>query len=282
MTTTVEPSEPRLSRLESLSTAAKVRFAAFTLVALGILAFAGLAMPNELAMAYTSWFEDFGVHQIHDQMLFAFIWLTLIIPVALMLYHPTERVNAILAPVIFAVPWTILAILADSPILVLGAIFGGLGLVALALHPAGRSLFTFDRVASVDRRVAGLLAVGAVPLLVYSGLELSKQLGPANDHTLFVHYGTMALAAFYVVVMATLAVFRKRDWRFAAWSAGLTAAYLGVLSLAYPAIESSLGLIGGTLLVLWAIAFVASVEYVRRSDGENEGVSIDETGTKPA
>lgn len=282
MTATVESTESSVSRLESLSTAAKVRFAAFTLVALGILAFAGLAMPNELAMAYTSWFEDFGTHQVHDQMLFAFIWLTLIIPVALMLYHPTDRVNAILAPVVFAVPWTILAVLADSPILMLGAIFGVLGLVALALHPAGRSLFTFDRVEAVDRRVAGLFAVGAIPLVVYGGLELSKQLGPVGDHALFVHYGTMALAAFYVILMGTLAVFRKRDWRFAAWSAGLTAGYLGVLSLAYPAIESSVGLIGGILLVLWAIAFVASVEYVRRSDGENEGMSIDETATKPA
>lgn len=282
MTTTVESPEPTVSRLESLSTVAKVRFAAVTLVASGILALAGLMMPNELAMVYTGWFENFGVHQVHDQMLFAFIWIALIVPVALMLYHPTDRVNAILAPVIFGVPWTVLAILADSLILMLGAIFGVLGLVALVLHPAGRSLFTFDRVESVDRRVAGLLAVGAIPLLVYSGLELSKQLGPVGDHALFVHYGTMALAAFYVVLMGTLAVFRERDWRFAAWSAGLTAAYLGVLSLASPAIESSLGLIGGTLLVLWAIAFVASVEYVRRSDGENEGVSIDETATKPA
>lgn len=55
----------------------------------------------------------------------------------------------------------------------------------------------------------------------------------------------MRVAAFFVVVMGALAVLRKRDWRFAAWSAGLTAAYLGVLSLTYPAFESSLGLIGG-------------------------------------
>lgn len=278
MTTTVDSSEARVSRLGALSTAAKVRFAAFTLVVLGILAFAGLAMPNELAMAYTSWFVDFGVHQVHDQMLFAFLWITLVVPVALMLYHPTGRVNAILAPVVFAVPWTVLAVLVGSPIVMLGAILGGLGLVALALHPAGRSLLRFGRVESVDRRLAGLLAVGSLPLLVYAGLELSRQLGTADDHALFVHYGTMALAALYVVLMGALAVVRERDWRFAAWSAGVTAAYLGVLSLAYPAIESSLGSIGGALLLAWAVAFVAGVEYVRRGDAGGDA-SIAETAT---
>jgi hypothetical protein len=160
---------------------AKVRFAAFTLVVLGILALAGLMMPNELAMAYTSWFEDFGVHQVHDQMIFAFLWIALIIPAALLLYHPTGRVNAVLAPLVFAAPWTVLAVLADSPVLALGAIFGALGLVALALHPAGRSLLRFDRVASVDRRLAGLLAVGSLPLVGYAGWSCPGSSVPATS-----------------------------------------------------------------------------------------------------
>jgi hypothetical protein len=81
--------------------------------------------------------------------------------------------------------------------------------------------------------------------------------------------------------MGTLAVFRERDWRFAGWSAGLTAAYLGVVSLAYPAIESSLGSVGGGLLLAWAVAFVAGVEYVRRGDAD-EDASPDETTARPA
>lgn len=99
-----------------------------------------------------------------------------------------------------------------SPVLMLGAIFGILGLVAPSLYPAGRSLFTFDRVETVDRRLVGLFAIGAIPLVVYGGLELARQLGPVTDHTLFVHYGMMGVAAFFVVLMGALAVLRKCDW----------------------------------------------------------------------
>lgn len=74
----------------------------------------------------------------------------------------------------------------------------------------------------------------------------------------------------------------RRDWRFAAWSVGLTAAVLGVVSVAYPAVESSLGPVGGDLLVRWAVAFVADVAYVRRRGrgdefAESDGVTAGST-----
>lgn len=268
--------------LESLSAAGKARFGAFTLVALGALVVAGAMMRGELAMVYTGWFQDFGVHQVHDQLLFTFLWIALVVPFALLLYHPTGRVNTVLAPVLFAAPWVVMAVVVDSPILMLGVIFGVLGVLALALHPAGRSVLAFDRIESVDRNLAGLFAVGAVPLAAYGGIELYKQFTITDDHALFVHFGSMALAAFFVVVMGGLAVLRERDWRFAAWSAGLTAAVLGVVSVAYPAIESSLGLVGGGLLVLWAVAFVAAVEYVRRRRRGDEVAAIDGVGAGSA
>lgn len=273
MPTSLDTSGTTASRLGSLSTAGKARFGAFTLVVLGALVVAGAMMRSELAMVYTGWFQDFGVHQVHDQLLFTFLWIALVVPFALLLYHPTDRVNTVLAPVLFAVPWVVMAVVVDSPILMLGVIFAVFGLLALALHPAGRSVLAFDRVESVDRALAGLFAVAAVPLAVYGGLELFKQFTATDDHALFVHFGSMALAAFFVVVMGGLAVLRDRDWRFAAWSAGLTAAFLGVISVAYPTIESSLGLVVGGLLVLWAVAFVAAVEYVRSRN------RVDETGT---
>lgn len=269
------------SGLESLSTAGKARFAAFTLVALGALVVAAAMMRGELALAYTGWFQDFGVHQVHDQLLFTFLWIALVIPFALLCYHPTGRVNTVLAPVLFAVPWIVMAVVVDSPILMLGVIFGVLGVLALALHPAGRSVLLFDRVESVDPYLAGLFAIGAAPLAVYGGLELYEQFTVTDDHALFVHFGSMALAAFFVVVMGALAVLRERDWRFAAWSAGLTAALLGVVSVAYPAVESSLGL-GGGLLVLWAIAFVVAVEYVRRRERGEVVAEIDGVATGSA
>lgn len=262
-------SNPDPSRLASLSTAEKIRFIAFTLVVLGMLALNFALTPTEvLTPAFTGWFQDLGIHQLHDMTVATLVWIALTVPLALILYHPTGRVNTVLPPLIFAGTTAMMAFLAESFLFMGFAVMSALALVALLLHPAGRSLARFDRVESVDRRVAGLFAIGAIPLLIYAALELVKQLGPVDEHVVFVHYGAMSNAAFLVVIMGALAVYRQRDWRFAAWISGLIAAFVCLASVAYPGSESSLGLIGGGLLLLWAIAFVASVEYVRRSDAE--------------
>lgn len=270
------------STFGSLGTVAKVRLAAFTLVVAGMLAINFLMTPTEvLTPAFAGWFQDLGVHQIHDMTVAALVWLAFAVPLALLLYRPTKRVNTLLAPLLFAVSTAIMAFLAESFLFMGFATMSALAIVALLLHPAGRSLGGFDRVESVDRRVAGLFAIGAIPLLLYAALELAKQVGPVDEHVVFVHYGAMTNAALLVVLMGALAVVRRRDWRFAAWSAGLIAAFVGLASIAYPASPSSLGLIGGGLLVLWAVAFVASVEYVRRGEAEETG-AVDETVAEPA
>lgn len=279
---TLESSNTDDSRLGSLSTLSKVRFAAFTLVALAIIAFNLVMTPTYLLAApVMGWFQDLGAHQVHDMTVGTLIWLAFIVPMALMLYHPTDRVNAILAPLVASASIAVMAFLAGS-FLFEGFVIGSvLALVALVLHPAGRSLARFDRVGSVDRRIVGLFAVGAIPLLVYAGLELVRQIGPVDEHVLFVHYGGMAVVAFLVVLMGALAVFRRRDWRFAAWSAGLMAAFVGLVSIAYPTGVSSAGTIAGSLLLLWGVAFVASVEYVHRGDAK-EAESLDDPIVEPA
>lgn len=60
-----------------------------------------------------------------------------------------------------------------------------------------------------------------------------------------------------------LAISRRRDWRFAAWVAGFLAFYLGVSSAVFPNASSSLGLVGGALVAIWAFTFVAMTERVR-------------------
>lgn len=282
--TTVESSESTessSSRFGALSTVGKVRFVAFTLAVLALLALNVVMTPPEvLAASFVGWFGDPGVHQVHDMTVAALLWTAIVVPAALLLYHPTRRVNTVLAPIVLVVPVMVMAYLAGSFLFVGFVIGSTLALLALLLHPAGRSLVRFDRVDSVDRRIAALLAVGAIPLLGYAGLELVKQFGPVDDHVLFVHFGGMAIAAVYVALMGTLAVVRERDWRFAAWSAGLIAAFVGLASVVFPGVESSLGIVGGVLLFLWAVAFVAGVEYSRRSD-PSEGESMDEIARKP-
>jgi hypothetical protein len=223
----------------------------------------------ELMLGITGWVADLGIHQVHDMTIFGLLWFALVIPLALLLYRPARRVNTVLAPILFLVPVAILAALADSPILMLPLIFGTLGLVALVLHPARRGLFRFDRVEDPSRLLGALLVVAAVPLLVYAGDQLVRQLTLADEHVLFVHYGGMAVASMFVVVMGALAILRERDWRFAAWSAGLVALVLGATSILFT-VESSAGLLWGALAVVWAVAFVGAAEYIRRSSTERE------------
>jgi membrane-bound metal-dependent hydrolase YbcI (DUF457 family) len=280
MTATRDPSATSEARIGARSTVGRLRTAGFALAVLGLLAL-NLAMtpPAVLTAAATGWVQDLGSHQVHDMTVAAGLWIALVVPLVLLLYRPRERVNTVLAPLSIAVPTAVLAFLAGSFLFPGFAVASGLALAAVVLHPAGRSVVQFDRVASADRRAAALLTVAAVPLVAYAGLELARQLGPVDDHVLFVHYGAMANAALFVVLMGGLAVVRRRDWRFAAWSAGLIAAFLGLASVAYPASDSSLGTVGGALLALWAVAFVAAVEAARRTPAEDPAA---DEGTDPS
>ena len=222
---------------------------------------------QELLLAATGWFADLGIHQIHDLTIFSMLWFTVVAPLALMLYRPDDRVNAALAPLVVLLPLGAFAYLADSPILMLPVVFGALSLVVFALHPAGRDLLRFDRVANPSRLLGALVLVAAVPLAVYAFDQFASQLAAADEHALFVHYAAMGIASVYVVLMGAMAVLRRRDWRFAAWSAGLVAVVVGAASIVF-AVESSAGDLWGAAAIVWALAFVAAAEYVRGRDRE--------------
>jgi membrane-bound metal-dependent hydrolase YbcI (DUF457 family) len=245
------------------STLARARRVAFPLVAVVTLVLAGVMLGGELLLAFTGWRTDMGIHQVHDMTIFPMLWLAVLVPVATLLYRPRERVTTVLAPLLFLAPVAAFALAVDSPIAMLPLVFGVLGLVLVALHPAGRSTFEFDRVARPSRLLAGLVVLASVPLVVYAADQVVRQVTLADDHVLFAHYGAMATASVYVLVMAALATVRERDWRFAAWSAGAVAVLLGVTSLAFTA-ESSAGPLWGGLAVSWGLVFVAVAEYERR------------------
>lgn len=219
-----------------------------------------------LPWAVTGWTGFLGTHSVHDLVIFAGVWMGLFGLLA-QFYRASDRVNAVLAMPFIMLASALIGLAVGSPFVVMGTLFGGLSLLALVLHPAGRSLFRFDRVASPDRLAVGLFAVGAVAMVAYGGLELVKQFTLADDHAAIQHYGHLALAAFYVALMAGLGVFRVRDWRFATWSAALVAVYVGASSAVFPTVASSLGLVGGLLLVVWAVVFVATNERARARSG---------------
>lgn len=104
-----------------------------------------------------------------------------------------------------------------------------------------------------------MIPSAAIALVAYGGLELVKQFTVTGEHAAIQRYGNIALAAFYVACMGGHAVFRQRDWRFADWCAGFVALYLGASSGVFPSAQSSVGMIGGVLVVVWALAFVGLV-----------------------
>lgn len=235
------------------------RRVAFSLVAVATLVLAWTTIRGELALAVTGWTAAPDVHRVHDLTIFGTLWVVLVVPMALALYRPDDRVNAALAPVLFLAPVTVFAAIVASPILGVPALFGALGLLALLLHPGGRDVLRFDRVRKVPLSLAALLAAATVPLVVYAGFQAANQFTVPDEHTLLAHYGAMGVAVGYVLVMGVFAISRRRDWRFAAWSAGAVAVLLGAASVRFD-VASSLGPVWGGLLVLWAVAFVAGVE----------------------
>jgi multisubunit Na+/H+ antiporter MnhB subunit len=94
---------------------------------------------------------------------------------------------------------------------------------------------------------------------------MALQFAVTGEHALFGHFGGMAIASVYVVLMGAFAIVRRRDWRFAAYSAGLVAVVTGAGSILFT-VESSVGPLWGTLSVRFGVVFVAAVESVRRTE----------------
>lgn len=247
---------------------------AFYAAVVGALGLFVVMMRNLLPLAATAWVIDTGPHRFHDLNFFALIWIA-ILGIAVQLYHAEERVTAAIVPLLVMAPLALLAASTNSPIAMMPILFSVVALVVILLHPAGRSVLHVRRVQEVDRLSAGLVVAALIPLAVYAVDQLAKQYTVADDHTVLVHYGGMALIALFIPLMGSLGVIRQRDWRFAAWSAAALAVYLGASSIAFPELASSAGPIWGGLGVAWGITFIAAVETARHEGYVRVESSID-------
>ncbi len=111
--------------------------------------------------------------------------------------------------------------------------------------------------------MVGLALVAAVPLVPYAldaaaaqraGGSLNAELGGYTGATVW------ALALLAVVAVAAL---RSRGWRLPALSAAAAAAVMGVAGVLWPAVPSSLGVLGGFAALAWAGALLAVVVTTR-------------------
>lgn len=278
MTDANSTDRPATSGRPPANTPETARRVALSIVALAALALAGTTLRAELVLALTGWTTGVETDRVHELTVSGALWIVLLAPMALALYHPADRVNTVLAPILFIIPYAGFAAIVESPVLPGIAPLAGLGVLALLLHPGGRDVVRFDCVRRVPLALATLLAAAAVPLAVYAGFQVANQFTTPDEHTLLAHYGVMGVAVAYVLVMGLLAITRRRDWRFAAWSAGLVAAVVGVASVQFDA-PSSLGPVWGGLLVLWAVAFVAGVELWRYRGRTRQIMDWSEPGT---
>ena len=164
-------------------------------------------------------------------------------------------------------------------------IFGGLTILATVLHPKGRGLFNWFSTARINRALAGLVIIAAIPLLILAFTNINLQIAgggtagffdhrpptknvvAGNDHdqghSTPGHYRNLAALSLIIILVGLLASFRPSGWRIAARVAGSLPILLGLASIILPKAESSLGIVWGLVAIIWGIAFITTAELTK-------------------
>jgi hypothetical protein len=258
-------------------------FTLVVLVTLGLFGFIGAVlflpdlvgrMVGSTAAAHAG--QHFLDHRLHD-LTFSFLLATAIVGLLAQLRTPSKNVAAQLMALI---PWVGLVLVipltnywvprGTAFQIVATVIFGGLTLSATMLHPAGRHLLSSFRLSRVNRLMLALVIIAAVPLLAFAStnIGLQKTGTSGNEHFDLGHYGFMAAFSFTVIGVGLLAGLQPDGWRLTAWVAGLLPALLGVTSLVYPDIDSSLRPVWALAAIAWGVVFVAVGELSKEDKGQ--------------
>jgi hypothetical protein len=249
-------------------------FSLVVLVTLALFAFLGAVIISGLlglnsaaqAMGHFSTLS----HRIHD-VTFAFVFGTAAVGLLAQLLSPSKNVAG---QVMTLIPWTALVFVFPltnywtAPgagfVIAATAIFGALTLNATIFHPTGRDMLRSFSVSRVDRAMLALVIVAAVPLLAFAFSNIGLQRTITNDHSNAGHYGFMAAFSFTVIGVGLLSSLRPDGWRLTAWVAGILPALLGISSLLFPGVDSSLGLPWALAAIAWGVVLVAAAESARR------------------
>jgi hypothetical protein len=209
-------------------------------------------------------------HRIHD-LTFGFLFIPAIVGILAQVRRPLEnaagQVMALIPTVSLLMVLLISALAGNTRMLQPPWVtVGAAALIALGLHPAGRHFFSSFRVSRANRMMAALVAVAAVPLLLFAATNLRLQVSIADDHAAAGHYGFMAAFSITIIGVGLLASLRPDGWRLTAWVAGLLPALLGLVSLIYP-VTSSLSLPWAPAAIAWGTGFVVTAERRRHAEG---------------
>jgi hypothetical protein len=202
-------------------------------------------------------------HRVHD-LTFGFVFGTAVVGMLAQLRRPLQNVAGQLMALI---PWVALMlafVLANSHFPFAPApILAAFTLLAAILHPTRRDFFRSFSVSRVSWVLLALVIMAAVPLLAFASTNIELQRTLTDDHAALGHYGFMAAFSFTVIGVGLLASLRPDGWRLTAWVGGLLPALLGLASVVYPDVASSLGLGWRLAAIAWGVGFVALAELTR-------------------
>lgn len=245
----------------------RLREVTFHLVVLLTLALSGLfgamvvlmnVQPGFMGMAH---FTERS-HRVHD-LSFGLLNAATVIGMLVQLRAPVRNmVGQLVALIPFA---TLLAATALTNAWVLSPpwLLVGVGAVlATMFHPAGDPLRAF-RGAHADRLMLALVALAAAPLIAYAWTNIGLQRAGPTDHAMLGHYGYMAALSFTIIGAGLLAGVRPPGSRVSAWVAGGLAIALGITSLVYADVDSSLPTAWSLAAVAWGAVFIGQAERSR-------------------
>lgn len=236
------------------------------------LAFLVVALNEPIRFVYLAWtpgYEAF-THRVHHVMLGGLLAI-IVLGIAVQLYRPVERVSAFLVAALGIGLLAAVTLIADGLAAVAElAVFIVPVAILAVLHPGLRGLQSRSVGAvrdRIDRRMLALATVAAVPLVAVAAVQVNLHLTVTDDHVIFGHYVIMAAGVLTIALGALVASVRPTGWRVLAYAVAVLATLVGVASVVFPdpAQGVNFGVVGGALVVLWAIAFVAVAEYDARN-----------------
>jgi hypothetical protein len=110
--------------------------------------------------------------------------------------------------------------------------------------------------------LAVLTVASLVPLVVYALAQAELQrIDTRSEHAEFNHWVETSFYAVAILLLGALAAFRPAQFRFTAWSAGVSLAVLGGISLAYQGNPSALGTPWAWAALVGGVSFLGAAEW---------------------